>query len=99
MISTLNGKNSISGVSSSKPWNYYVGFNVNDPIFDGKIRAIMRKAMNLLIDREFIVENVGQTGQIAADSSYRQVCQTVTAEYSRQMIQATTMQPRQAQIR
>ena len=30
--------------------------------------ASMRKAMNLLIDREFIVENVGQTGQIAADS-------------------------------
>ena len=46
----------------------------------------MRKAMNLLIDREFIVENVGQPGQIAA-------------EYSRPMIQATMMQTRQVQTR
>ena len=28
----------------------------------------MRQAMNLLIDRQFIVENVGQSGQVAADS-------------------------------
>lgn len=28
----------------------------------------MRKAFNILIDREYICENVGQTGQIAANS-------------------------------
>ena len=69
-ISTLNGKNSDFHIIPNLG-TYYVGFNVNDPIFDGKTveqAASMRKAMNLLIDREFIVENVGQTGQIAADS-------------------------------
>ena len=50
---------------------YYVGFNVNDPIFEGKTveqAAAMRRGLSLLVDRAFIVENVGQTGQIAADS-------------------------------
>ena len=28
----------------------------------------MREAISLLVDRQFIVENVGQTGQIPADS-------------------------------
>lgn len=50
---------------------YYIGFNVNDPIFDGKTveqAAKMREAMSLLIDRRFIVDNVGQCEQVLADS-------------------------------
>lgn len=69
-ISSLNGKNKDFGILPNLG-TYYVGFNVNDPIFDGKTveeAATMRKAFNLLIDREFIVENVGQTGQTPADS-------------------------------
>lgn len=69
-IASLNGVNPEFGVLDNLG-TYYVGFNVNDPIFDGKTveeAAKMRQAMNLLIDRTFIVENVGQTGQIPADS-------------------------------
>lgn len=50
---------------------YYIGFNVNDSMFDGKTpeqAAAMRQAMSLLIDRSYIAENIGQTGQIPADS-------------------------------
>lgn len=50
---------------------YYAAFNANSSIFDGKTpeqAACMRKAFNILIDREYICENVGQTGQIAANS-------------------------------
>lgn len=50
---------------------YYIGFNVNDDMFDGKTpeqAAKMRQAMSLLIDRAYIAENIGQTGQIPADS-------------------------------
>lgn len=69
-IASLNGVNPEFGILDNLG-TYYVGFNVNDPIFDGKTveeAAKMRQAMNLLIDRTFIVENVGQTGQIPADS-------------------------------
>lgn len=50
---------------------YYVGFNVQSKIFDGKTpeqAAKMREAISLLIDRQYIVENVGQTEQVPADS-------------------------------
>ena len=50
---------------------YYVGFNANDAMFDGKTpeqAAAMREAMSLLIDRQYIVDNIAQTGQIPADS-------------------------------
>ena len=50
---------------------YYACFNVNSPVFEGKTvdQAIaMRKAFSLLIDRQYIVDTVGQTGQIPADS-------------------------------
>ena len=50
---------------------YYIGFNVHDDIFEGKTveqAAKMREAMSLLIDRQYIVDNIGQTGQIVADS-------------------------------
>ena len=69
-IPSLNGNNPEFDVLDNLG-TYYVGFNVNDPIFDGKTveeAATMRKAMNLLIDRQFIVDNVGQTGQVPADS-------------------------------
>lgn len=50
---------------------YYVGFNVNDPLFEGKTveqANKMREAMSLMVDRSYIAEKVGQTGQIAADT-------------------------------
>lgn len=50
---------------------YYVGFNVQSKMFDGKTpeqATKMREAISLLIDRQYIVENVGQTEQIPADS-------------------------------
>lgn len=50
---------------------YYAAFNVNSPLFDGKTvdQAIaMRKAFAILIDRPYIVETVGQTGQKVATS-------------------------------
>ena len=69
-ISSLNGINPEFGILDNLG-TYYIGFNVNDPIFDGKTEeeaAKMREAISLLVDRQFIVENVGQTGQIPADS-------------------------------
>ncbi len=45
---------------------YYVAFNVNSPLFEGKTpeqAAAMREAFSLLIDRQYIVDAVGQTGQ------------------------------------
>lgn len=50
---------------------YYVAFNCNSRIFEGKTAAeaaCMRLAFNSLIDRDYICENVGQTGQVAANS-------------------------------
>lgn len=50
---------------------YYVGFNVNDPLFEGKTveqANKMREAINLMVDRDYIVETIGQTGQIPADT-------------------------------
>lgn len=69
-ISSLNGINPEFGILDNLG-TYYIGFNVNDSVFDGKTveeAAKMRHAMCLLIDRGFIVENVGQTGQVPADS-------------------------------
>ncbi len=50
---------------------YYVGFNVNSDLFKGltaEQASKMRKALSLLIDRQYIVDTVGQTGQIPADT-------------------------------
>ena len=50
---------------------YYAAFNVNSPIFEGKTvdQAIaMRKAFALLIDRDYIIENIGQCEQKVATS-------------------------------
>lgn len=50
---------------------YYIGFNVQDDMFEGKTveqAAAMREAMSLLIDRQYIADNIGQTGQQLADT-------------------------------
>lgn len=50
---------------------YYVAFNVNSKLFEGKTSAqaaAMRRAIGLLIDRQFIVDKVGQTDQKVATS-------------------------------
>lgn len=50
---------------------YYVGFNVNSELFEGKTvdqAAAMRRAMGLLIDRQYIVDTIGQTEQKVATS-------------------------------
>ncbi len=50
---------------------YYVGFNVNSKMFDGKTveeANAMRRALSLLIDRQYIVDTVGQTEQEPATS-------------------------------
>lgn len=50
---------------------YYVAFNCKSQLFADKTpeqAACMREAFSLLIDRDFICENVGQTGQVAANA-------------------------------
>lgn len=50
---------------------YYVCFNVKSPLFEGKTPAqanAMRRAFALLIDRDYIAENIGQTGQKPANA-------------------------------
>ena len=50
---------------------YYAAFNCKSPLFADKTpeqAACMREAFSLLIDRDYIVENVGQSGQIPANS-------------------------------
>lgn len=50
---------------------YYVCFNVNSPLFEGKTPEqanAMRKALSLLVDRDYIVETIGQTGQHPANA-------------------------------
>jgi len=50
---------------------YYVTFNVKSPLFEGKTveqANAMRKAIALLIDRGYIAENIGQTGQQPANA-------------------------------
>ena len=50
---------------------YYVCFNVKSPLFAGKTPAqanAMRRAFALLVDRDYIVENIGQTGQQPANA-------------------------------
>ena len=50
---------------------YYVAFNAKSKLFDGKNpeqAACMRQAFSLLIDRDYICENIGQTGQVAANA-------------------------------
>lgn len=50
---------------------YYVSFNVNSELFADKTPAqanAMRRAFALLVDRDYIAENIGQTGQVPANT-------------------------------
>ncbi len=50
---------------------YYVGFNVNSTLFEGytpEQAADLRHALCLLVDRDYIIENIGQTGQEPANA-------------------------------
>ena len=50
---------------------YYAGFNVNSELFAGKTveqAANMRKALCLLIDRQYIIDTIAQADQEAANS-------------------------------
>lgn len=50
---------------------YYVSFNVNSDLFADKTPAqanAMRRAFALLVDRDYIAENIGQTGQVPANT-------------------------------
>lgn len=50
---------------------YYVGFNVNSTLFEGKTPEqanAMREAITLLIDRQYIVDTIAQTGQEVANT-------------------------------
>jgi peptide/nickel transport system substrate-binding protein/oligopeptide transport system substrate-binding protein len=50
---------------------YYVAFNAKSSIFEGKTpeqAACMREAFTIMIDRDYICENIGQTGQVAANA-------------------------------
>ncbi len=50
---------------------YYAIFNVKSPLFEGKTveqAAAMRKAVALLIDRQYIIDTITQTGQQPATS-------------------------------
>ena len=50
---------------------YYVGFNVKSKLFDGKTveqAANMRKALGMLVDRQYIIDTVAQCDQAIATS-------------------------------
>jgi len=50
---------------------YYICFNVKSDLFAGKTveqANAMRKALSILIDRQYIIDTVGQTGQKIATS-------------------------------
>lgn len=50
---------------------YYVAFNAKSKLFEGKTpeqAACMRQALSLIIDRDYIVENIAQTGQVPANA-------------------------------
>lgn len=69
-IANLKGVNDEFQVAETLG-TYYVGFNVNSSLFDGKTveqANAMRKAFTLLVDRQYIVDNIGQTDQQVANT-------------------------------
>ena len=70
-IATLMAENNPEFYIVDQLGTYYAAFNCKSPLFEGKTPAqatCMREAFSLLIDRDYICENVGQTGQIAANA-------------------------------
>lgn len=54
-----------------QPGTYYVCFNIDSPLFDGKTAAqasAMRRAFALLVDRGYVCDYVGRTGQKPANT-------------------------------
>ena len=50
---------------------YYVSFNVKSPLFDGKTveqANAMRRAFAMLVDRQYIIDTIAQTGQLPANT-------------------------------
>jgi len=50
---------------------YYVAFNAKSSLFSGKTpaqAACVREAFSILINRDYIVDNIGQTGQVVANA-------------------------------
>ncbi len=70
-IATLLADNNSEFYIVDNLGTYYVAFNCKSSLFDGKTpqqAACMREAFSLLVDRDYICENIGQTGQVAANA-------------------------------
>ena len=64
-----NAKQTTEYYCAPQMGNYYVAFNVKSSLFDGKTPAqasAMRRAFALLVDRDYIVVNIGQADQVPA---------------------------------
>lgn len=95
----------IAGLLDSPEFNivdqlgtYYVTFNVKSGLFEGKTPAqanAMRKAMALLIDRGYIAENIGQTGQQPANAFIPAKMMDGHGASSRPTMQTTPIQTKQ----
>jgi len=69
-IKALQASNPEEFVIAGQLGTYYVSFNVNDKAFAKFAeadRAKIRKALSLMIDRNYIVEEIGQAGQVPAN--------------------------------
>ncbi|MBQ1950882.1 MAG: peptide ABC transporter substrate-binding protein, partial [Clostridia bacterium] len=68
-ISNLKQSNPDEFFVEGQLGTYYISFNVNDPAFKDfteEEKAKIRKAMGLMIDRNYICEEIGQAGQVPA---------------------------------
>ena len=66
-----NAKQSPEYTCAPQLGNYYVCFNVTSKVFDGKTPAqanAMRQAFALLVDREYLIENLGKADQVPAST-------------------------------
>ncbi len=70
-ITSLQASHPNEFVVAGQLGTYYVVFNVNDPVLAGfteEERVKIRKAISLLIDRNYIVREIGKAGQTPANS-------------------------------
>ena len=68
-ISNLQTSNPDEFFVEGQLGTYYVSFNMNDPAFKDFTeveKAKIRKAMGLMIDRNYVCEEIGQAGQVPA---------------------------------